>query len=110
MKSGPFVVIVVIIAVACFFGGYKLSASTGTEPGYFGAVEAAGYGGGGEMIEGVTEEMSDYYKPGLSRGIRWDDPALGIEMAGKLVRINERDASYPDLVIESLAEFEGLVL
>mgnify|MGYP001811923206 CR=1 FL=1 len=57
----------------------------------------------------VLYEMSDYYKPGLSWGIRWDDPALGIELAGKLVRINERDASYPDLVIESLAEFEGLV-
>ena len=62
MKSGPFAAIIVIISLACFFGGYKLSANTGTEPGYFGAVEAAGYGGGGEKIEGVTEEMGEYYK------------------------------------------------
>ena len=62
MKTGPFYALIVVISVICFFGGYKLSANTGTEPGYFGAVEAAGYGGGGEKIEGVTEEMSDYYK------------------------------------------------
>ncbi|MBU0480539.1 MAG: hypothetical protein KKG47_05510 [Proteobacteria bacterium] len=62
MKSGQFFLIVTIIAGACFFGGYKLSANTGTEPGYFGAVEAAGYGGGGDKIEGVTDEMSKYYK------------------------------------------------
>ena len=62
MKLTQFAVMIVIIAAVCFFGGYKLSANTGTEPGYFGAVEAAGYGGGGDKIEGVTDEMNDYYK------------------------------------------------
>lgn len=62
MKLGRFIVLMAIVAAVSFFGGYKLSAHTGTEPGYFGAVEAAGYGGGGEIIEGVTEELSDYYK------------------------------------------------
>ena len=62
MKVTQFAAILLIVAAACFFGGYKISANTGTEPGYFGAVEAAGYGGGGEKIEGVTEEMSEYYK------------------------------------------------
>lgn len=46
-----------------FMGGYGLSAGTGTEPGYFEAVEAAGYGGGSEeKIEGVSEEMQEFYK------------------------------------------------
>ena len=62
MSSARITMIFLIVTGVCFAGGYKLSASTGTEPGYFGAVEAAGYGGGGEKIEGVTEEMSDYYK------------------------------------------------
>ncbi len=62
MSSVRITIMIVIVSAVCFAGGYKLSASTGTEPGYFGAVEAAGYGGGGEKIEGVTEEMSDYYK------------------------------------------------
>ena len=62
MSSARIAIIFLIVTAVCFVGGYKLSASTGTEPGYFGAVEAAGYGGGGEKIEGVTEEMSDYYK------------------------------------------------
>jgi hypothetical protein len=63
MKSTQFILIIPIIAAVCFFGGYKISVNTGVEPGYLGAVEAAGYGGdGGEKIEGVTEEMSDYYK------------------------------------------------
>ncbi|MDF1577391.1 MAG: hypothetical protein P1P81_02990 [Desulfobulbales bacterium] len=62
MKLSQFAVIIVLVAAACFLGGYKLSAHTGTEPGYFGAVEAAGYGGGGDKIEGVSDEMNDYYK------------------------------------------------
>lgn len=62
MKPGQ-IVIMMLVAVCCFFSGYQLSAHTGTEPGYFDAVEAAGYGGGGgEKIEGVSDEMSDFYK------------------------------------------------
>lgn len=62
MSSIRITIMIAIVAAACFAGGYKLSANTGTEPGYFGAVEAAGYGGGGDKIEGVSDEMSDYYK------------------------------------------------
>ncbi len=60
MKSGPLILLIVI--GVCFFAGYSLSSRTGTEPGYFEAVEAGGYGGGGDKIEGVSDEMSDYYK------------------------------------------------
>ncbi|HEB49422.1 MAG TPA: hypothetical protein ENI89_02330 [Desulfobulbus sp.] len=50
-------------ALVCFFGGYTLSARTGTEPGYFDAVEAAGYGGGGgEKVEGLSDELNRFYQ------------------------------------------------
>ncbi len=63
MKSMQWAMIIGVVAIVCFYGGYSMSARTGTEPGYFDAVEAAGYGGGGgEKIEGVSSEMSDYYK------------------------------------------------
>ncbi len=62
MKTSQWFGVVILVALLCFIGGYQLSASTGTEPGYFAAVEAAGYGGGGEKIEGVSTEMEEYYK------------------------------------------------
>lgn len=54
----------------------------------------------------VLYEMSDYYAPELSRGIRWDDPALGIELPGEMVCINPRDAAYPDLDADTLSGFK----
>ncbi|GBD98349.1 hypothetical protein BMS3Abin07_00361 [bacterium BMS3Abin07] len=65
MKTGLWIALTVAVWLLGFLGGYKISAHTGTEPGYFEAVEAAGYGGGAELIEGVSKEMQDYYK-GLS--------------------------------------------
>ena len=62
MKASQWIFVFLCTALIGFYGGYSLSARTGTEPGYFGAVEAAGYGGGGEAIEGVTDEMQEYYK------------------------------------------------
>lgn len=63
MKIGSQLIVILVISVLFFYGGYSLSAKTGTEPGYFDAVEAAGYGGGGgEKIEGISDEMSDYYQ------------------------------------------------
>lgn len=63
MKSGPKIVVFFLIALFCFYGGYTISARTGTEPGYFDAVEAAGYGGGGgEKIEGISDEMNEFYQ------------------------------------------------
>lgn len=62
MKTGLWLVIIMLIAVSSFAGGYVVSSRTGTEPGYFAAVEAAGYGGGSEKIEGISDEMMEYYK------------------------------------------------
>ncbi len=63
MKFMQWMLLIAGIALLSFYGGYSVSAHTGTEPGYFDAVEATGYGGGGgdEKIEGVSDEMSNYY-------------------------------------------------
>jgi dTDP-4-dehydrorhamnose 3,5-epimerase len=55
----------------------------------------------------VLYEMTDYYAPELARGIRWDDPALGIELPGEVACINPRDAAYPELDMDSLTVFAG---
>lgn len=63
MKGTQWTVVFLLAAICSFYGGYSFSARTGTEPGYFQAVEAAGYGGGGDAkIEGVSDEMSRYYQ------------------------------------------------
>jgi len=62
MATGTKIIVILVTSLICFYGGYSISARTGTEPGYFDAVEAAGYGGGGEKIEGISDEMNEFYK------------------------------------------------
>lgn len=54
---------------------------------------------GFQTLEDDTEvfyQMSQYYSPEYSRGVRWDDPAFGIQWpAGERI-IVERDRTYPD--------------
>jgi dTDP-4-dehydrorhamnose 3,5-epimerase len=45
----------------------------------------------------VTYQMSAPYAPGAARGVRWNDPAFGIDWPGEVVVINQRDATYPDM-------------
>ena len=45
----------------------------------------------------VAYQMSAPYAPEAARGVRFDDPAFGIEWPGEVVVINERDRTYPDL-------------
>jgi dTDP-4-dehydrorhamnose 3,5-epimerase len=44
----------------------------------------------------VLYQMSEYYAPGQARGVRWDDPAFGIEwpVAGPIM--SEKDRAYED--------------
>jgi dTDP-4-dehydrorhamnose 3,5-epimerase len=52
-------------------------------------------------LEDKTEifyQMSEFYYPELSRGVRWDDPAFQIVWPGKVEVISDRDRNYPDLV------------
>ena len=63
MKNTQWLILTILTLGLGFASGYAVSAHTGTEPGYFGAVEAAGYGGGTEeKIEGLSDDIQDYYK------------------------------------------------
>ena len=44
----------------------------------------------------VLYQMSAPYLPASARGVRWDDPAFGIEWPGPIQVINERDRGFPD--------------
>jgi len=44
----------------------------------------------------VLYQMSEFYHPDAARGVRWNDPAFGIEWPGKVEVISERDRTYPD--------------
>lgn len=47
----------------------------------------------------VTYQMSEFHHPESARGVRWDDPAFGINWPACEARImSERDATYPDFV------------
>jgi dTDP-4-dehydrorhamnose 3,5-epimerase len=44
----------------------------------------------------VFYQMSEFYHPQLARGVRFDDPAFGIDWPGKIEVISERDRNCPD--------------
>jgi len=59
-----------------------------------------GFAHGFQTLQDNTEvyyQMSVPFVAALARGVRWNDPAFGIEWPALEQRIlNERDASYPD--------------
>jgi dTDP-4-dehydrorhamnose 3,5-epimerase len=44
----------------------------------------------------VFYQMSEFYEPSSAVGVRWNDPAFGIEWPEPVRVISPRDASYPD--------------
>ena len=44
----------------------------------------------------VLYQIAPAYVPGHDRGVRWDDPAFGIDWPRAPAVISERDATYPD--------------
>jgi dTDP-4-dehydrorhamnose 3,5-epimerase len=46
----------------------------------------------------VHYQMTYHYVPEAGRGVRWDDPAFGIEWPAAPSTLSERDATYPDFV------------
>jgi dTDP-4-dehydrorhamnose 3,5-epimerase len=44
----------------------------------------------------VTYQVSEFYTPGAERGIRWNDPGIGIQWPGTISVISEKDANWPD--------------
>jgi dTDP-4-dehydrorhamnose 3,5-epimerase len=47
----------------------------------------------------VSYMMSNWHEPASASGVRWDDPAFGIEWPLTPSIISERDRSYPDFTI-----------
>ena len=45
----------------------------------------------------VNYLVSEAYAPGAERGLRWDDPGLGIEWPRPVAVISEKDAAWPDV-------------
>ena len=53
-------------------------------------------------LEDNTEifyQMSEFYHPELSRGVRWNDPAFKIAWPAAVEVISDRDRAYPDFEI-----------
>ena len=48
----------------------------------------------------VSYQMSDFYAPEFSRGVRWNDPTFGIEWPIKVKVISVRDANIPDFTFQ----------
>jgi dTDP-4-dehydrorhamnose 3,5-epimerase len=46
--------------------------------------------------------VSEYYTPGYEGGIRFDDPAIGIQWPGEVKVISEKDRSWP--LLEGVAQ------
>lgn len=44
----------------------------------------------------VFYQMTEYYAPGYARGIRWNDPAFGIQWPIDVLIISEKDKQFPD--------------
>jgi dTDP-4-dehydrorhamnose 3,5-epimerase len=44
----------------------------------------------------VFYQMSEYYHPEAARGVRWNDPAFGIDWPEKVTVISDRDRTLPD--------------
>ena len=67
----------------------------------------AGCAHGYQTLEDRTEatyQVSMVYTPSAERGIRWDDPAVGIDWPIKEgVIVSDKDASWPDHHWENLA-------
>lgn len=57
-----------------------------------------GFAHGFVTLAGDTElfyQMTEYYHPGLARGLRWDDPAFAIAWPVARPIVSARDANHP---------------
>ena len=61
----------------------------------------AGCAHGYQALEGDSEVLylvSSPYAPGVERGLRWDDPVIGIQWPlADRVQVSDKDAAWPDL-------------
>lgn len=60
-----------------------------------------GFAHGFQTLEDNTEvfyQMSEFYHPESARGVRWNDPAFGIEWPSAELIISEKDSTYSFLI------------
>jgi dTDP-4-dehydrorhamnose 3,5-epimerase len=61
-----------------------------------------GFAHGFQTLEDDTEvlyQISEFYSPEHSRGVRWNDPAFGIEWPAAERIMADRDRTYPDFAL-----------
>ena len=61
-----------------------------------------GFAHGFQSLEDDSEvfyQMSEFYAPPYSRGVRWNDPAFGIQWPIREPIMLERDRNYPDFAV-----------
>lgn len=51
----------------------------------------------------VSYQVSEFYAPGAERGVRWDDPAFGIQWPCPITSLSDKDAAWPAYVREEVA-------
>ena len=60
-----------------------------------------GFAHGFQTLENESEifyQMSEFYAPEYARGVRWNDPAFGIQWPPDERIISDRDQSYPAFI------------
>lgn len=58
----------------------------------------------------IFYQMSEFYAPGLSDGVRWNDSLFKIEWPIEVQAISQKDQEYPDAVPEQFNFFVGLMI
>jgi len=65
-----------------------------------------GFAHGFQTLEDNTEvfyQMSEFYAPEYTRGIRWNDATFGIQWPDDKRIVLERDQTYPDFSMDSIS-------
>ena len=50
----------------------------------------------------ITYFTNEFYAPGLDRGVRYDDPQIGIELPIVPVVVSDKDSVWPDFSVDML--------
>jgi len=50
----------------------------------------------------ITYLTSEFYAPGMDRGVRYDDPQIGIELPIDPVVVSDKDKAWPDFTVAML--------
>ncbi len=50
----------------------------------------------------ITYFTTEFYAPGMDRGLRYNDPKIGIELPFEPIVLSEKDATWPDFTTDLL--------